>query len=120
MTRTAVYSDDPAVTAVLSALTAPLAVALALSAVAYGVEEPSSGAARLGTSDAAGTFVGAFTPRAYDALTPRFWAGMVGARVLQGLRICQHWCHLAMTRPFWEKEADLTTEEAAEADGRLC
>ena len=38
MTRTAVYSDDPLVTAALMTLTTPLSVALGLSAIAYGVE----------------------------------------------------------------------------------
>ena len=125
MTRTAVYSDDPAVTAALSALTAPLAVALALSAVAYGVEGTIIGCGEvgyLGRTHARDFLLVLLLLKAHSTFPSVAGSGLAGIwwvlAFFQGLRICQHWCHLAMTRPFWEKEADLTTEEAAEADGK--
>jgi len=125
MTRTAVYSDDPAVTAALSALTAPLALALALSAVAYGVEGTIIGCGEvgyLGRTHARDFLLVLLLLKAHSTFPSVAGSGLAGIwwvlAFFQGLRICQHWCHLAMTRPFWEKEADLTTEEAAEADGK--
>lgn len=125
MTQTAVYSDDPAVTAALSALTTPLAVALGLSAVAYGVEGTIIGCGEvgyLGRTHARDFLLVLLLLKAHSTFPSVAGSGLAGIwwvlAFFQGLRICQHWCHLAMTRPFWEKQADPTTEEAAEADGK--
>ena len=85
-----VYSDDPAVTEALSALTAPLAVALGLSAVAYGVEGTTIGCGEVGyLEDARQTLCWCSYLKAHSTFPSVAGSGLagtlVGPRVLSGL-----------------------------------
>ena len=109
MTRTAVYSDDPLVTAALMTLTTPLSVALGLSAIAYGVEGTIIGCGEvgyLGRTHARDFLLVLALLKAHQVFPAIAGSGLAGIwwvlAFFQGLRICQHWFHLAMTRPFWE------------------
>ena len=118
MTRTAVYSDDPLVTAALMTLTTPLSVALGLSAIAYGVEGTIIGCGEvgyLGRTHARDFLLVLALLKAHQVFPAIAGSGLAGIwwvlAFFQGLRICQHWFHLAMTRPFWEVQEEEEEEE---------
>ncbi len=118
MTRTAVYSDDPLVTAALMTLTTPLSVALGLSAIAYGVEGTIIGCGEvgyLGRTHARDFLLVLALLKAHAVFPAIAGSGLAGIwwvlAFFQGLRICQHWFHLAMTRPFWEVQEEEEEEE---------
>lgn len=122
MTRTAVYSDDPLVTAALMTLTTPLSVALGLSAIAYGVEGTIIGCGEvgyLGRTHARDFLLVLALLKAHQVFPAIAGSGLSGIwwvlAFFQGLRICQHWFHLAMTRPFWEVQEVEEEEEEVKA-----
>ena len=122
MTRTAVYSDDPLVTAALMTLTTPLSVALGLSAIAYGVEGTIIGCGEvgyLGRTHARDFLLVLALLKAHQVFPAIAGSGLAGIwwvlAFFQGLRICQHWFHLAMTRPFWEVQEVEEEEEEVKA-----
>lgn len=121
MTNLAVYSDDPLVTAALSALVVPVAAALGLAATAYGVEGTIIGAGEvgyLGRTHFRDFFVVCVLLKVHEHV--QFGGGGLAGiwwvlAVFQGLRITQHWVHLAVKRPFQGEEHRRRTIEEDEA-----
>ena len=112
MTKLAVYSDDPAVTATLATLVVPVATCLGLSAVAYGVEGTIIGVGEvgyLGRTHARDFFVVLCLLKVNETLGGIGGGGLAGIwwvlAGFQGLRIAQHWFHLWRNRPFHRVEA---------------
>ena len=111
MTKLAVYSDDPAVTATLATLVVPVATCLGLSAVAYGVEGTIIGVGEvgyLGRTHARDFFVVLCLLKVNATLGGIGGGGLAGIwwvlAGFQGLRIAQHWFHLWRNRPFHRVE----------------
>jgi hypothetical protein len=110
------------VTAALMTLTTPLSVALGLSAIAYGVEGTIIGCGEvgyLGRTHARDFLLVLALLKAHQVFPAIAGSGLSGIwwvlAFFQGLRICQHWFHLAMTRPFWEVQEVEEEEEEVKA-----